>query len=75
MWFQKLEWQLLNKIAKKAKCKGHAQSHPRKPVPGENESYTDVLAKKRQYAHYKFKILSQINKINSSDNKPLGFHG
>ena len=33
-------------------------SHPTKGVPGENESYMDVLAEKCQYADIKSKIFS-----------------
>ena len=49
--------------------------HPRKRVPGENESYTNVLAKKHRYADFKIKNLGQIKKVIFCENKPLGLDG
>ena len=49
--------------------------HPKKLVPGENESYTNVLAKKRRYADFKIKNLGQIKKVIFCENKPLGLYG
>ena len=49
--------------------------HPRKGVPGENESYTNVLAKKHQYADFNIKNHGQIYKVIFCENKPLGSYG